>query len=162
MDSTKLFGRLEIYRVRNNIRELVYEKKNTLNVTLYTNLRTVLISRSVEYGVDAIAWGSYKDPAGSFIDSDYAGTTSTGTQGGLVQSAVGSLQSKFSGTFSFTTTKSINFFELGRGYTPAAGGVTQLFSGRYAYDNSLLTGSTSIQYVNGDSLIVDWTIQAGS
>ena len=162
MDSAKLFGKLEVYRVRNSIRELVYSKKNTLNVTLYTNLRTVLISRSVEYGADAIGWGSFKSPAGSFIDSDYAGTTSTGTQGGLVQSAVGSLQAKFSGTFSFTTTKDMNFFELGRGYPPAAAGVTQLFTGRYAYDNSLLTGSAYIRYVNGDSLIIDWTIQAGS
>jgi len=80
----------------------------------------------------------------------------------LIQSVVGSHQAKFSGTFSFSTTKYINYFELGRGYTAAAAGVTQLMTGRYAYDDSLLTGSASLQYDNGDTFIVDWTISLGA
>lgn len=163
IESSESYGQIEVYRVKNGFIECVFSKRNTLHVTMFSNLRTALISRSVEYGVDAIAWGSFNSPAGSFVDSDWAGTTSSGTKGGLVQSSVGNLQAKFSGTFSFSSgTRHINYFELGRGYTPAGGGVSQLFTGRYAFDNSILTGSTSIMYQSGDILIVNWTIQVGS
>ena len=155
-------GHIQVWGIRKGVRTLDYEHKNTIFVTLYTNLRTVMISRSVEYGVDAIAWGSFKAPSGTFIDSSWAGTTSSGTQGALIQSAVGSIQAKFSGTFSFAGQKQLNYFELGRGYTPAAAGVTQLFTSRYAYDQSLLTGSTALTYESGDSFIINWTFTVGS
>jgi len=155
-------GELRVWGIRNGVKTLDHFHSNTIWPTLKTNLRTVLISRSVEYGVDAIAWGSFKSPAGSFVDSYFSGTTLSGTIGALIQSVVGTHQAKFSGTFSFSTTKYINYFELGRGYTAAAAGVTQLMTGRYAYDDSLLTGSTSLQYDNGDTFIVDWTISLGA
>lgn len=156
-------GRLEVYKVkRTGERELMYAKKNTINVDLYTALRNSLLTRGNEIAVDAIAWGSFKAPAGTFVDSDYAGTTGAGTQGGMVQSTVGSLSAKFSGTFSFASSKYPNYFEIGDGYTAAAGGVTKLFTNRYAYDNSLLTGSTFLTYDAGESLIVNWTFTIGS
>ena len=160
----KIHGHLEAYKITSGGERLrMYGKKNTINVDLYTALRNSLLTRANEIAVDAIAWGSWKDPsAGSFVDSDYAGTTGAGTQGALIQSQVGSIAAKFSGTFSFSSTKQINFFELGDGYVPAAGGVTELFTNRYCYDNSLLTGSTYLTYENGESLIVDWTITVGS
>jgi len=157
-----MHGHLEVYRVRDGVRQLMFAKRNTLYSTLSSNLRSVLISRSVEYGVDAIAWGSYSAPGGTFVDSDYAGTTGAGTKGSLKQTSVGSNQAKFSGTFSFSTQERMNWFGVGRGYTAAGGGVSALFTGLYAYDNSLLTGSTYLLYESGDSLIVDWTIQTGT
>jgi len=155
-------GRVEVWKVREGHRLLVHENHNTIFQTLYTNLRNVLISRSVEYGVDAVAWGSWINPAGSYIDSDWAGTTSSGTQGAFIQSAVGNLTAKYSGTFSFGATKKFNYLELGRGYTAAGPAVTQLFTDRYAYDDSLLTGSTFLTWESGDAMIVDWSIQVGS
>ena len=160
-ESLPIKGQIRVWKVRDGIRTLEFEHNNAIYDTLKTNLRNVLVSRSVEYGVDAIAWGSWKDPAGSFIDSDWTGTTSSGTKGALIQSQVGAAQAKFSGTFTFSSTKSINYFELGRGYTPAAGGVTQLMTGRYAHDQSLLLGSTSLTYDSGDSFIIDWTLTLG-
>lgn len=155
-------GEIQVYGIRNGIKTLDWHHSNTIDTTLYTNLRTVLISRAVEYGVDAIGWGSYSSPGGTFVDSDYAGTTSTGTQGALIQSAVGSISAKFSGTFAFGGAKSINYFQLGRGYVAAGAGVSSLFTSLYAHDSSLLTGSTGISYDTGDSFIVDWTITVGS
>src|SRR5512135_2733017 len=99
-ESVPVKGELKVWGVRNGVKTLDWYHQNTCNVALYTNLRNVLINRSIEYGVDAIAWGSYSSPAGSFVSSDYSGTTSTGTQGGMVQSSVGSISAKFSGTFS--------------------------------------------------------------
>lgn len=158
-----LMGHLKVYKVGvNGVRELIHEHKNTIGSLMQTNLAAVLISRSVEYGVDAIAWGSFKVAGGTFIDSSWAGTTSSGTQGALIQSAVGSNQAKFSGTFSFSSTKNINFFQLGRGYTAAGAGVSALFTTIYNYDNSLLTGSTALTYNSGEALILDWITQVGS
>lgn len=161
----KIRGHLEVWKLHKGLwsmRELILDKHQTIGTSLHTNLRTVLMSRSVEYGVDAIAWGSFKVAGGTFIDSDYAGTTSTGTKGSLIQSSVGTNQVKFSGTFSFSTTKQVNFWQIGRGYTAAAAGVSALFTTIYAYDNSLLTGSSYVPYDNGDSQIVNWTLQLGS
>lgn len=162
----KLFnveGHLEVIKVhRDGRREIIIDKKQTIGTLVITNLRNVLVSRSVEYGVDAIAWGSFKATAGSFIDSDFAGTTGSGTAGALIQSQVGSNQAKFSGTFSFSSSKSVNMWQLGRGYTAAGASVTALFSTIYAYDNSLLTGSTFVSFSNGDAQIVNWTLQLGS
>ena len=156
-------GHLRVYKVDAiGQRSLQYERFQTIGSLIQTNLCAVLISRSVEYGVDAIAWGSFKVAGGTFIDSDWAGTTSSGTKGALIQSAVGSNQAKFSGTFSFAATKNINFFQLGRGYTAAAAGISALFTTIYNYDNSLLTGSTALTYNNGEALILDWTTQVGS
>jgi hypothetical protein len=160
-EGMKLKGNLEVWGVRNGVRTLDHQEHNAIWVTLQTNLRNVLVNRSVEYGVDAIAWGSFSAPGGTFVDSSWAGTTSSGTQGGMIQSSIGTTKAKFSGTFTFSTTKQINYFELGRGYTAAGAGVSALFTGRYAYDNSLNTGSTWLTYENGDSFVVDWTIQLG-
>ncbi len=157
-----IHGHIQVWGIRQGKKTLDFEYHNTIWPTLQTNLRNVMISRSVEYGVDALAWGSFKGPAGSFIDSDWAGTTSSGTKGAMIQSSVGTNKAKFSGTFTFSTSKLLNYFELGRGYTPAGAGVTQLFTGRYAYDDSLVVATSSIQYDNGDSFIIDWTIQLGS
>jgi len=163
-ESVPMVGRLEVWKVTAGGQRLqMFAKKNTINVDVYTAFRNSLLTRANEIGVDAIAWGSWKDPgAGTFIDSDYAGTTSAGTKGSLIQSQVGSISAKFSGTFSFSTTKQINFFEIGDGYNVAGAGVTKLFTNRYAYDNSLLTGSTFLVYENGESLIIDWTLTVGS
>jgi len=161
----KIYGHIEVYRCLSKDlldRELVYSRPNAIYITMQTRLRDVLINRSIQYGVDAIAWGSFYNPAGTFVDSDWSGTTSAGTKGALIQSAVGSIQAKFSGTFSFSSTKQINYFQLGQGYQAAGGGISSLFSSLYNYDNSLLTGSTFLTYNNGDSLIVDWTNQMGS
>lgn len=163
-ENLQLIGHLEVWKIhgKTGFRELIIDKKQTIGTSLHTNLRTVLMSRSVEYGVDAIAWGSFKSPAGSFIDSNWAGTTGSGTQGALIQSAVGTNQVKFSGTFSFSGDKSANVFQLGRGYTAAGAGITALFTTIYAYDVSLLTGSSFVSWGNGDSQIVNWTLQLGA
>lgn len=161
-ENLSIRGHLKVYKIRDGYKQLMHENKNTIGSQMYINLANVLISRSVEYGYDAIAWGSFKVAGGTFIDGTFAGTTSSGTGGSLIQSIYGSLAAKLSGTFSFTTTKLINFFELGRGYTAPAAGVTALFTSIYNYDNSLLTGSTSLQYDNGDTMIVDWITTIGS
>ncbi len=158
-----IIGHIQAIKIhKNGFREVILDRFQNMGTSMFSNLRSVLISRSVEYGVDAMAWGSFKASAGTFIDSDWAGTTSTGTKGALVQASVGSLLATFSGTFSFSSTKQINGFFMGRGYTPAAGGVTQLFTSIYNYDFSLLTGSTFVSFDNGDSLVVNWSNQVGS
>ena len=156
-------GHLKIWKVRpDGYKSLEHEHKNVIGSQMYINLANVLINRNVEYGYDAIAWGSYRAGVGTFLDGTFAGTTSSGTGGSLIQSIYGSLAAKLSGTFSFTTTKLINFFELGRGYTAPGAGVTALFTTIYNYDYSLLTGSTSLQYDNGDTMIVDWITTVGA
>lgn len=156
-DAYKLSGYLEVFRLRKGREpELLHSTKNTIYEDLQTNLRNVLISRSVEYGVDAVAWGSYDARGGTFVDSDWAGTTSSGTQGALKMTAVGSNQAKLSGTFNFSSTKLMNYFQVGRGYTPAGAGVDSLFTGLYGYDSSILTGSSSLQYDNGDAFVLNW------
>jgi len=152
----KVTGQIEVYRVKNSIRELIYWKNNLVSTPLLNNLAQTMIQRSIEIGVDAIAWGSFKVAGGTFIDSDWAGTTSSGTKGALIQSRTLSVV-KHSGTFSFSTTKQINMFRMGRGYTAAGAGVAELFTTLYNIDSSLLTGSTFLTYNNGDTLIVDWT-----
>lgn len=162
-DSLKqITGHIQVYKIDAlGKRTLQFEKKQTIGTSMYANIALVLTSRSVEYGVDAMAWGSFKAAGGTFIDSDWAGTTSSGTKGALIQSIVSSVTSKFSGTFSFSSTKQINFLQLGRGYTAAGAGVSQLFTTIYNYDNSLLTGSTNLTYNNGESMIVDWSTNVG-
>lgn len=155
-----LNGEIEVYRVRDGIRSLVFQKENLVNSTLYSNLRNVLISEFVNYGVDAIAWGSWRHSAGSYTGADFAGTTGLGTKGGLFIQSIGNLQAKFGGTFSFTSTKLINRFELGMGYQGA--GYTTLFTNLYAFDYSLSNGTTNLIYDAGDQLIVQWTIQIGN
>mgnify|MGYP001562234190 FL=1 len=157
MSLIHLDGRLEVYRVRDGISELVHAHKNTVNVALRTACVNMMISRSIEKGFDAMAWGSYSSPGGTFLASDWAGTTSSGTQGGLVQSNPTTSSAKLSGTFSFSSQKLINYFQAGRGYAAAGAGVSSLFTTLYAYDSSLLTGSNSITYENGDALILNWT-----
>lgn len=153
-------GFLTVYRSRNGYTDTVYKVKNAISSAMYNNLANVLVNRSVEYGYDAMAWGSFVTSCGSYVDSDYSGTTSTGTQGALIQS-VSSNVVRISGTWTFSTTKQINMFRAGRGYTPAGAGVTELFTTLYNYDSSLLTGSTYLTYLNGDTMIIDWQTQIG-
>jgi len=153
-------GKLTVYRGRHNIYDTMYAVKNAIATPLFVNLADVIINRQIEYGLDAIAWGSYVAPVGSYVDSDWAGTTSTGTKGALIQSRVSNLISVI-GTFSFGATKQINMFRTGRGYTPAAPAVTELFTTLYNYDTSLLTGSTYLTYESGDTMIIDWKTLVG-
>jgi hypothetical protein len=159
-DYFKTSGYLKVYRVREGYTELLHQHKNTINNVLLNNLAQAMISRSVDYGVDAIAWGSYVNAGGTYVDGTYCGTTGLGTGGGLVQGRIANLAT-YTGTFSFSTTKLINMFRMGRGYTAPAGGVTELFTSLYTYDNSLLTGSTNLTYVTGDLMIINWSVQIG-
>jgi len=161
-DYFKVKGNIQAYRVRDGYKELMYEHHNTIGTQLYSNLRDYLITRTGNLCVEAIAWGSYGYSCGSYKESDYAGTTPYGTQGGLIQSSIGSLQAKFSGTFSFTSTKQINSFQMGNGYTPANTGIIKLFTSPYCFDQSMITATTYLTYQNGDKLIIDWTITIGS
>jgi hypothetical protein len=155
---TPLHGKVEIYRVKDFRRILEYSTHNTIVDNLETVLIQSLLSRSANNCVDAIAWGSYVRSSGTYVDSDYAGTTSTGTKGSLIMSNPDAFSSKFSGTFPFSGYKEINLFELGHGYVPAAPGISGLFSSRYAADSSLYIGSTCLIYNAGEALIYDWTI----
>jgi len=159
-DLIKVVGNLKVHRIRNGYEELIYKNHNSINSVLLANLATTMISRSVNYGVDAMAWGSYRGAYGSFWDSDYAGTTGSGTKGGLVQGVIAGMAT-YTGTFTFSTNKSINMFRMGRGYTAAGAGVTELFTSVYTYDSSLYNGGQSLSYVNGDLMILNWSIQVG-
>lgn len=161
-DNFKIKGYIQAFKIRDGYKELMYEHHNTIGSWLYSNLRYALIYRSVDVACDAIAWGSYKHIAGSYIDSSYAGTTSTGTIGNLIRTAIGYTQVKFSGTFPFTSQKLINSFQMGDGYTPAGIGVNALFTNIYAYDNSMIAAVNYLTYENGDTLIIDWTLNIGS
>lgn len=156
-------GHLEVYRIKiGGEKEKVYDHHNTINSVLQSTLRNVLISRSVSYGVDAIAAGSVVGGGGTFIFTTFAGTTSSGTSGALIMTSVGSNQAKFSGTLNFGSTVQINAYMLGAGYTPAGAGVINMFTSVYAYDYSLYQGTTSLTFVNGESQIIDWTLQVGA
>ena len=114
-------GLVEVWGVRRGVRRLDHRHSNTINISLYEALRSVIVDDATLIAADAIAWGSYVSPTvDEFTDSDYAGTYVAAKQGDLVRSKVGVLSAKLSGTFSFTGAKSINYFSLGRGYVPAA------------------------------------------
>lgn len=160
-------GFIRVWGFRRNMwtPTLVMEKYQTIDSTVYTTLRDKLNNRdSAGRGasIDGITWGSWRHSAGSFIDGTYAGTFAAGTAGGLVRTTPTTQQIRVAGTFSFSTDKQINYFELGQGYAPAAGGITQLITTRFAYDDSLKAATTHITYGNGDSFVVDWTLQVGS
>jgi hypothetical protein len=154
----KPYGHITVRRIRDGFIETLMDKRQTIGSAIKTNLAAVLYSRSVEYGVDAIAYGSFSSPGGTFVAGSWAGTTSGGTIGNLIMSNPAAGQAKFVGTFQFGATAQINYFGIGRGYTAPASGVSAIFTGLYAYDNSLNTGSTYLTYNSGDLLVVDWTI----
>ena len=164
----KAKGFIEVYRVRENVRSLVFAKEQTIDTVLYTTLRNKLNaydSAGRGAGIDGITWGSMDGRSGTMVDGTCVGTWAAaagGTGGNMIRSTPSTQQVKVSGTFTFLTTKNMKYFELGQGYVAAAAGVTSMVTTRYAYDNSILTGSTSLTYLNGESLIVDWTLQIGA
>lgn len=158
-EQLNISGKLEVYRVRGDVKELVFSHKNTIDVGLRTAVTTAMISRAANLiCADAIAWGSYDSSCGSYVDSCWAGTTSFGTQGGLAMSNPTTSSVKFSGTFSFGSTVQINMYRVGKGYATHAAGITELFTSLYAYDNSLYNNSSYLTFDNGETQVVDWTI----
>jgi hypothetical protein len=158
----KVSGFIEIYRVSDRGRELVLAKRQTINSSIYTALTQKLAGFDTAagrgIGVDGITWGSWNDTVKYFVDGTYAGTFAAGTGGALIRSYPSSQSVKFSGTFGFAVQKTMNYFELGQQFNTPGAGITQLCNTRYAYDNSILTGSSVLTYNIGENLIVNWTI----
>lgn len=165
--SIGITGQIQIYKIhRNGWRELVFDKKNTVSELLHNRVRNSLFTRSQDNGVDCIVWGSEAMKGGTeystFCDGTYSGTTSSGTGGALSQMTYGDdppYQVRYSGTFSFLTSKKINFFGIGRGYVAPGAGVMNMLTVTYAYDNSLTSTNNYVQYDNGETLVVNWILQ---
>jgi hypothetical protein len=146
-------GYVELYKNG----KMIYEHHNTIGTAFYSQCRNLMTTR-VGLGVDALAWGSFNTSSNTFVDGTYAGTTSSGTIGNLIQSLLGTNQCKFSGTFTFGETKLLNYFGLGNGWIAPTGAVNLLFNYNFAYDNAMV-GTNNVQYDNGDIAILNWTIQ---
>lgn len=152
-------GHIICYKITNNGERIkVYEHRNTIHVNMYQGFANSLVTRNNDASIDYMCWGSYTDPYGTFADGTYAGTGATGTNNKLVMSLTGS-SARFLGTFGFTTTKKINYFQMGRGYNGLA--LSSLNTTPYAYDRSQLDGSTWQTWNSGETLVVDWTITVG-
>jgi hypothetical protein len=166
IDYTQMHGWLTVYkRTKSGIITCELNKHNTLTATFYTALRNKLVSRdSAGRGasVDGITWGSFNNVCGSYVDGTYAGTFAAGSNANLVISTPTSQQIKCCATFSFSTTKYINYFELGQGYAAPATGIVQLITSQYAYDNSLFIGSNSLVYNSGETMWINWIQQLGA
>jgi len=144
-EETKIKGHIVVYKINtNNERLKIYEHKNTIHVNMYTYFRNALTNRNYDASIDYMVWGSYNAPLGEFLDGTFIGTGAFGSNSKLVMTSVGSLASKFTGTFAFLATKIINYFQLGRGYNDV--GFSNLVTTPFAYDQSLLTGSKFVYY----------------
>jgi len=158
-DESKVHGQITIYKVKANGDVIcLIDKHNTIHANMHNAFANSLITRNNDASIDYQVWGSYSDPAGTFIDGTYVGTGASGTNGLLSMSLSGS-SARFLGTFNFLATKQINYFQMGRGYNST--GVSSLVTTPYALDKVLLTGSTWITYLNGEQLIMDWTVTVG-